>query len=144
MLAIALLAAGGLTGCSALRGVDWNGNRQALEETQMRYVHFLRWGEYEAAATLVEPEMRDAFLKEIQPFQAIRLSDYEVLDTNFNPTQTEADVRVVFGAYHLNRMIEHRWTENQKWVRDPLRGRWNVKPDLEKIRGVLETLEPHS
>ena len=41
-----------LSGCAYLEHIDWAGNRHRLTETQLRYVHFLRWGEYEAASMI--------------------------------------------------------------------------------------------
>jgi hypothetical protein len=134
-----------LSGCVYLHNLanmDWSGHRRRLEETQLKYVHFLRWGEYGAASMLVEPDLREQFLKEIEPYSTVRLSDYEVLDTEFNEDQTEATIRVQFSAYHMNRLVEHRWMETHVWVRDPDSSEWHVRPDIEKIRVALAAMEP--
>jgi hypothetical protein len=139
-LAACLLA--GSLGCFAFGDLDWRGHKQQLKETQLKYAHFLRWGEYQAAAYLVQPDMREAFLAEIKPFEGVRLSDYEVLDTEFNPSRTEATVMVSFSAYHLSRLVEHKWTEKQVWHRDLATEEWVVKPDIEVIRKVALELSP--
>lgn len=134
-----------LTGCVYLHNLtnmDWAGHRRRLTETQLKYVHYLRWGEYEAASMLVEPELREQFLKEIRPFSTVRLSDYEVLDTEFNEDETEATIRVSFSAYHMNRLVEHHWMETHVWVRHPNDPEWHVRPDMEKIRVALAAMEP--
>lgn len=141
------LAAGlalALSGCASLAHVDWSGNRHRLTETQLRYVHFLRWGEYEAASMLVKPDLRAKFLKEIRPYTNVRISDYAVLDTKFNDDDTEATVVVSFSAYQMNRLVEHHWTETHVWVRDAGDSQWYVKPDLKQIRVALATLDPPS
>lgn len=134
-----------LTGCVYLHNLsnmDWAGHRRRLTETQLKYVHFLRWGEYEAASMLVEADLREEFLDEIRPFSTVRLSDYEVLETEFNQDDTEATIRVSFSAYHMHRLIEHRWMETHVWVRDAKNHKWHVKPDMEKIRVALAAMEP--
>ena len=134
-----------LTGCVYMHNImnmDWAGHRRRLTETQLKYVHFLRWGEYEAASMLVTPDMRETFLEEIRPFNTVRLSDYEILGTEFNEIDTEAEVQVTFSAYHMNRLVEHRWMETQTWVRDPKDPHWHVKPDIEKMRTALAAMEP--
>jgi hypothetical protein len=141
--ALALLFALPSLGCFSFGDLDWRGHKRQLTDTQLKYAHFLRWGEYQAAAYLVRPEEREAFLAEIKPFEnGVRLSDYEVLDTEFNPARTEATVMVTFSAYHLNRLVEHKWTEKQIWHRDLATEEWHVKPDLEVIRKVATELEP--
>jgi hypothetical protein len=143
--ALALGMAATLSGCVYLHNLanmDWAGHRTRLEETQLKYVHFLRWGEYGAASMLVKAELREQFMKEIAPYATVRLSDYEVLETEFNENDTEATIRVQFSAYHMNRLIEHRWMETHVWVRDPKEPDWYVKPDMEKIRVALAAMEP--
>ena len=145
LCALALALTFTLSGCVYLHNLaslDWSGHRRRLTETQLKYVHFMRWGEYEAASMLVEPDSRELFLKEIQPLSSVRLSDYEVLDSEFNENATECTVRVSFSAYHMNRLIEHRWMETQVWVREPRSPEWHVKPDIEKIRVALAEMEP--
>jgi len=137
--ALALLLAG-TSGCALLGGTDWRGHRRALKDQQLKYAHLLRWGEYDAASMLVHPDDRERFREELKPFSDLRLSDYEVIHTEFNAAGSEADVLVAFSAYHVSRLIEHRWVENQHWARDPATGQWTVRPDFEKIRVVLARL----
>jgi hypothetical protein len=139
---VALALAAAPSGCATLGGLDLRGHKQNLKETQLKYAHFLRWGEYQAASYLVQPDLREAFLIQIEPFDDVRLSDYEVLDTEFNPTRTEATVMVSFSAYHLHRLIEHRWTEKQIWKRDLATQQWQVKPDIETLAKVVAELQP--
>jgi len=138
--ALALLLAG-TSGCALLGGADWRGHRSALKDRQLKYAHLLRWGEYDAASMLVHPDHRERFRAEIKPFTDLRLSDYEVIDTEFNPTNTEADVMVSFSAYHVARLIEYRWVESQHWTRDPSTRQWTVRPDFEKMRIALAELQ---
>ncbi len=141
LLAAALVACMGVSPCATM-DLDWAGHKKNLEDTQLKYVHFLRWGEYEAASMLVEQEHRDAFRANIPAFENVRLSDYEILETNFNELETEATSTVTFRAYHLARMIEEKWLEEQVWVRDEHTKKWSVKPDMEKIRTALAKLQP--
>jgi len=128
--------------CATFGGLDWTGTKRDLTDTQLKYVHFLRWGEYHAASMLVEEDSRQAFLDEIDALKQVRLSDYDVLETIFNATGTEATVTCTFSAYNMARLIEHTWMEEQIWVKDSVRGDWKVKPDIEKIRGALAEMEP--
>jgi hypothetical protein len=138
----ALGLAASLAGCAAVQDLDLRNHKTRLTETQLKYAHFLRWGEYEAASYLVEEDLRESFRAEIKPFDSVRLSDYEVLDTQLNPTRTEATVMVSFSAYHLSRLIEHRWTEKQVWTRDLVTQEWQVKPDIDTLRRVVAELQP--
>jgi hypothetical protein len=131
----------GAGGCATL-GLDWTGSKSKLTETQLQYVHFLRWGEYHAASMIVEKDSREAFTNEIDALKAVRLSDYDVLETIFNATETEATITCTFSAYHMARLVEHTWLEEQVWVKDPVRGDWKVKPDIEKIREAIAEMEP--
>lgn len=141
--ALALALLGGLgSGCAALGNLDWGGHRKNLQDTQLKFVHFLRWGEYGAASMMVDEDLREDFLKEVQKLAEVRLSDYEVLDTQFNEDRTEATVLVAFSAYHLRRLEEHRWTETHVWTRKPGEKTWTVRPDIEKIRVALAELTP--
>jgi hypothetical protein len=139
---VALGLAAGLSACAFMGDVDWRNHEARLTETQLRYAHFLRWGEYDAASFLVEEELRESFRAEIRPFAEVRLADYEVLDTQLNPARTEATVMVSFSAYHLSRLIEHRWTEKQVWTRDVVTQEWQVKPDIDTLRRVVAELQP--
>jgi hypothetical protein len=141
LFAAAVVACMGVSPCATF-DLDLAGHKKNLEDTQLKYVHFLRWGEYEAASMLVEKDHRDAFTANIPAFENIRLSDYDILETNFNELETEATSLVTFRAYHLSRMIEQKWVEEQVWVRDELTKRWSVKPDMKKIRTALSKMQP--
>ena len=141
-LALALVAS---SGCAVGGIVDWmdlRGHRHRLEDTQRKYVRLLRWGEYDAASFFVSDDVREAFRHDIADFGAVRFTDYEILDTEINELQTEADILVSYRAYHTSYLVEYAWSERQKWHRDVASNAWTVKPDLEQLRGALAVMRP--
>jgi len=140
---VALLAT---SGCAQVTGVrDWldvRGHKARLENSQKRYVRFLRWGEYGSAAYLVAEDVREEWLDEVKGFREVRFADYDVIDTDINELQTEATIVVKYEAFHLARLVTYGWSERQLWKRDLLSGAWTVTPDLEGMRTALVAISP--
>jgi len=135
------LLASALLLVSACSTVGPFGQEGALEETQRKYVRLMRWGEYDAASIFVTEDARERFAEEIPALQNVRFTDYRVLDTDMNTSGDQATVLVSYQAYHLNRLIEHGWSEKQTWKRGE-EGEWRVTPDLEGLRSALRTMAP--
>jgi len=117
------------------------GHEDVLEETQRKYVRLIRWGEYDAASSFVSADSRDEFLKTIPALQNVRFTSYEVVQTELNDERDEATVFVAYQGYHLNRLVEHAWSERQTWKRGET-DEWRVTPDFEGLRSAVRTMEP--
>lgn len=138
--AIAAVTASGLAGCSTLGSYDIFNHREHLEESQKKYTQFMRWGEFVAAADFVDPELRSSFLDEVEAFEDVRISDYEIRYIEPNDELTEAEVRVSYTAFHLRSLVQQRFFETQNWYRGE--GDWMVRPDLADLRANLQKLQP--
>jgi len=136
-LAVALL----LVAVPACSTIGPYGHEDVLEETQRKYVRLIRWGEYDAASTFVSEDSREEFLQTIPALRNVRFTSYEVVQTDLNDEQDEATVFVAYQGYHLNRLVEHTWSERQTWERGET-GEWRVTPDFEGLRSAVRTMEP--
>ncbi len=146
LVGLAVVALLATSGCAQVLGFrDWldvRGHKARLENSQKKYVRLLRWGEYGSAAYLVSEDLREEWLEEVKGFSEVRFADYDVIDTDINELQTEAEILVKYEAYHLARLVTYGWSERQVWKRDITTGAWTVTPDLEKLRSALVVMAP--
>jgi hypothetical protein len=126
--ALGALAALWSIGCSAL--ADPMGRTVALEDAQLRYTQFVRWGELAAASEFVAPEIRAEFLSHGPAFDAIRITEYEIGKIVWDERRDSATVRVTYHAYSLASLQETRLEEEQRWVRPGAGNTWYVHPQL--------------
>jgi len=134
------LALPGALGCAAMQGDFW-GHRRDLELSQRQYTQYLRWGEDDAAADFVAPEVRDDFLEATRGWEDVRFTAYQIRRVDVDEELTEAEVRVRYDAHHLKSLVQQEIYETQSWRRDPQRG-WQVRPDFDHLRASLDALRP--
>ena len=128
------------SGCIAVFGemfTDPMGHKAAFSHAQHEYTKMIRWGDVEAAARFVHPEMREKFLSFKDGFDDIRVTDFDVGEVTFGEREETATVRVTYHAYSLASMLEKEIEETQEWQRLEGGNQWVVRPKLE---GLLEKL----
>lgn len=134
--ALVLLALGAstLTGCLAFG--DPLGRRTAFRDAQREYTKRVRWGDLEAAARFVHPDLRADYLGYEAEFSGIRITDFDVGEIDWGEALHSARVRVTYRAYSTASMSEVEIRETQQWER--LGGNdWVVRPELD---GIIDTV----
>ena len=124
-----------LVACQSV--TDPLGRQEALEDSQKRYTDFVRWGDLERASRFIDPELRGAFLDQIPRFEHFRVTDFDVQDIEYDG-EDEVQVVVTYHGFSLLDLVERRFREQQRWVRDPgLASRWWVTTDLAQVLAEL-------
>ena len=133
LLLIATLTA--LLGCQSL--TDPLGRQQALELSQRNYTNLVRWGDLARASQFVDAELREDFLARASEFQDIRFTDADALDLAYDG-EDEVHVTVTYHGYSIRTAMEHRFQEQQTWVRaSGLDNQWQVKTNLAEALEVF-------
>jgi len=129
---IALLAVG-LSACVSPSDPFERG--RALEQAQRRYTEALRWGNLEKAAKYVDPQMRDDFLALSELFETVRITDYDIGETDMDEeTLAQAEVDVTYRGYVMPTYVEKRVRDHQVWYRDEAsKDEWRVRPELASV-----------
>jgi hypothetical protein len=123
-------------GCQSM---DAMGRRSALKETQLHYTQMLRWGEFERASQLVEPEVREEFQRYAPVLDGMRITEYDIGDIAYAEGSQSATVTVTYHAYSLATLVETRFREQQEWIREDGSNTWRVRP---RIDGLLDVAAP--
>jgi len=134
LLLCALLLAGP-SGCITWF-TDPMGYHAAFDDMQRQYTNYLRWGQIEKASSFVDPELREAFLKQAPAFEGLRITDYEVGEIEY--LGDNATVTVTYAGYALDTFIERKIREQQKWFREGHSNRWRVRSDVSVFAQALE------
>jgi hypothetical protein len=129
---IALFAVG-LTACVSPSD-PWERGR-ALEQAQRKYTEALRWGNLEKAAKYVDPQMRSDFLAMSDLFETVRITDYDIGETDMDEeTLAQAEVDVTYRGYVMPSYVEKRVRDHQVWYRDEASNdEWRVRPELAAV-----------
>ncbi len=138
MRSLALVALLALGGCvSAV--TDPMGSQRALEDTQRRYTHLIRWGEIAKAEPFVDPALREEFREHAPAFEDLRITDFEIDDWSFDPENDElATFEVTYHGYSLSTLIEKKIRETQTWYReDSIQPTWRVRPQIREIADAI-------
>ncbi len=113
------------------------GRRHALKESQRDYTKYVRWGDIEAAARFVDPELREAYLGYRPIFEGVRITDFDIGKIHYGDGVASASVRVTYHGYSLESLVEKRIRETQEWVRPGHSNTWWVRPGLEGVVGGI-------
>lgn len=135
-LCVGMLGALLLLGCGTLGAtLDPWGHSEDLEEAQLRYTQFVRWGDFERASDFVDPELRDQFLHQSQQFHSVRFTEYRIHSVDMSDKES-ATARVSYHAYHLATLLEGVVDETQDWYWNSDDG-WRVRPSLRQLRASV-------
>jgi hypothetical protein len=128
LLALCALLLAGPGGCIATLFTDPMGYHAAFDDTQRQYTNYLRWGQIEKASGIVDPALREAFLKQASAFEGLRITDYERGEVAY--LGNRATVTVTYAGYALDTFIERKIREDQQWYREDGSARWRVRSDV--------------
>lgn len=124
-----LLAMLVLSGCG-------DGNRMSeLDRMQYAYSAAVRWGDFEGAWNLVDPQYREANPMtdlEFKRYEQIRISGYRELGAQAFPDDTAAR-EIEIGVINRHNMQERTLRYSEQWRYDPESEQWWVSgglPDL--------------
>ena len=137
---VVLLALVSGTGCIGAAVTDPLGRKSALTLAQRDYTKFVRWGDIEAAADYVHPELREQFLELEAQFDGIRMTEFDIGKIKYGENMESATVRVTYRAYSMRTFIEKEIKETQAWEREGRSNRWWVKPELQGILDAMSDL----
>ena len=109
-----------LAGCpkSASKG-------SALDEIQYAYSAAIRWGDFEGAWNLLDPEYRDAHPLtdfELSRYKQIQVSGYRELGSQVQPDSARRDIEV--GVINRNTMAERSLRYTEEWRFDAASKTW--------------------
>lgn len=117
-----LLTVCALAGCAS-------GGRQmtALEKAQYAYSAAIRWGDFEGAWQLVDPQYRQAHPMsdlEFARYQQIQVSGYRDLAATVSPDNTTAAREIQIGVINRHNMTERTTRYTERWRYDPVAKTW--------------------
>lgn len=136
LLTLLLVAAFSSTGCISVfveMFTDPMGRRASLKLAQREYTKFVRWGDIEAAAGFVHPELREGYLGYERELEGIRVTDFDVGEITYGEELKSAEVRVTYHAYYVKRLTEVEIKETQQWERLGKGNDWVVRPEMDGI-----------
>lgn len=125
-----LVLASVVAGCASGGGGK---QRTALEELQYDYSAAIRWGDFEGAWTVVDPEVRKASPKtdlEFARYQQIQVSGYRDLAATLSPDQQSAMREIQIGVINKHNMTERSIRYTERWRYDAAAKRWWLVSNL--------------
>jgi len=117
-----LLTVCALAGCAS-------GGRQMteLEKAQYAYSAAIRWGDFEGAWQLVDPQYRQAHPMsdlEFARYQQIQISGYRDLAATVSPDNSTAAREIQIGVINKHNMTERTTRYTERWRFDPVAKAW--------------------
>jgi len=104
-----------------------------FEDIQAWYTQNIRYGLYEKAVPVVEPELQPEFRQAIARLKELRMSDSVLESLDINATRTRATAVVRYRGYFLSSPFEREVRVVQQWRREVPTQRWYVTPPLEAL-----------
>jgi hypothetical protein len=133
--AVIVLSLVAFSGCSAIGYADPKFWLPHKREAQMKrsaeaFAANVRWGRYQQAAQLVDPEYRIDFLQAIDTTENVRYTEYEIMTVEMGPERKEASALVEFKLHRLPSMTEIAFRDEQTWRYEPAARGWYLMPEL--------------
>jgi hypothetical protein len=129
--AIAVLV---LTALMALAGCATGGDKMSdLERAQYDWSAAIRWGNFEGAWNLVDPEVRKAQPKsalEFERYQQVQVSGYSDLASEVSADNSRARREIQIGVINKHTMTERSLRYTETWRFDPASKTWWVTSGL--------------
>ncbi len=104
-----------------------------FEEIQGRYTSDIRFGMFEDALAVVEPEHKPRFEREMERMRGIRFSDHRIERIEYGPNVMRATATVRYRGYWLSSPFEREVRVTQQWRREAPSQRWYVTPDFDQL-----------
>jgi hypothetical protein len=113
-----------LAGCpkSASKGT-------ALDETQYAYSAAIRWGDFEGAWNMLDPELRERkpmTALEFERYKQVKVSRYEVLGSQGSVEDQQARQEVQIDVINEHTQIQRSIRYTEQWRYDPVAKAWWV------------------
>ena len=99
--------------------------KSALDEAQYAWSAAIRWGDFEGAWNLLDPEYRDAHPLtdfELSRYKQIQVSGYRELGSQVQPDSARRDIEV--GVINRNTMAERSLRYTEEWRFDAASKTW--------------------
>ncbi len=136
----AALALVSCAGCISF--TDPLGREDALEQAQLKYTQFVRWGELERARQYVHPDVVEEFNDHASAFEGLRITEYDIGPIEYAEEPTSASVNVTYHGYSETTFLEKPIRERQEWSREGMSNQWLVRPELGEIVETLAERHP--
>lgn len=141
-LLIGFVLVGSSLGC-AFGEIYWDDplkREYSLSEIQKRYTYLVRFGSFHQAARFVDPNLADAFVRNLPDDKEFVFTDFETGPIHFDDESERetATVIVEYTGYYANSVYVIDIIETQKWYREGQFNNWLVRPEFEGLREVAK------
>jgi hypothetical protein len=129
-LLLLLFIAISLVSCASLQ------SRNDFDMSLDKYNRLVRWGDLDRAALFSAAPISEEFRERAKAAGNVKITDYQVMDVNYNEKALEASAVVTFSYYVLTSGLVTKTTDNQKWVYIEEGGvkAWRLKSLLPEFR----------
>lgn len=120
-----------LGGCAAAGRLD---RSQALQTAQYAYSAAIRWGDFEGAWNMVDPQVRRAHPLgpvDFERYKQLQVSAYHDLASEATPDTAAREIEI--GVINRNTLVERQVRYTERWRFDPAAKTWWLTvglPDL--------------
>ena len=110
------------------------GRGSALQESQYAWSAAIRWGDFEGAWNMVDPEVRKAHpvtALELERYKQLQISAYHDIGSRVGDDVAEREIQI--GVINRNTQVEREARYSERWRYDPVAKRWwetSGLPDL--------------
>lgn len=86
-----------------------------LDKISQGFSESMRWRDYPNAATYLQLDVRDAFLKQFKEDEDLHIVDSSILSIDMHPDEGWADAVYVMEYYRLPSSQVKKWRWEQRW-----------------------------
>ena len=132
-LLLLLFIAISLISCASIASMQ---SREAFDLSLEKYNQLVRWSEFDRAALFSAASINEEFRERAKAARNVRITDYQVINVNYDEKAQEASAVVTLSYYILTSGIVNKVTDNQKWVYIDEGGvkTWKLKSLLPEFR----------
>jgi uncharacterized protein YceK len=118
-----------LAGCASV-----SGQGDALQKAQYAYSAAIRWGDFEGAWNMVDPDYRKAHPMsdlEFERYKQLQISAYQDLGAQVTDDRAQREIQI--GIINRNTLVERDARYTERWRYDPAAKTWWIVgglPDL--------------
>ncbi len=116
--------------CACATGGD---KRNALQDRQDMYSKAIRWGEFEAAWSAVDPAYRSSHPKtrlEFERYNQVQVSGYSDISSEMSADGMQASREIQVGVINKHTMTERSIRYTEAWRFDPAAKQWWITSGL--------------
>ncbi len=111
-------------------------SREAFDMTLEKYNQLVRWRDFDGAAIFLSASVAGEFQERVKAAQNARITDYSIVDVQYDDKAREASAVVTFSYYLITSGLVTKVTDHQKWVYVNEGGAkgWRLKSPLPKFQ----------